>query len=83
MSVDFVLDLDEEDPHVAKRSSRGCGYKSNLQLTELLSGTHMRISLAVLVILVILCFMLRRKMGFKFQKHRKPIALGHRRPVEA
>ncbi|XXG56134.1 hypothetical protein AAC387_Pa03g3631 [Persea americana] len=83
MNVDFVLDLDEEDQKFRHGFRCTCGNQSSLQLMELLSGTHMQISLAVLVILVLLCLLLRRKMVLKFPKHRKPTTSGHRRQIEA
>lgn len=83
MNVDFVLDLDEEDQKSRHGFRCTCGNQNSLQLIEILSGTHMQISLAVLVILVLLCLLLRRKMVLKFPKHRKPTTLGHRRQIEA
>ncbi|XP_077245775.1 carboxypeptidase D isoform X2 [Tasmannia lanceolata] len=79
-SVDFVLD--PEEPRQHKQFSTGCdcnyGNQNKLEMVGFFRGIHLEITLPAIVILVFLCFLLKRKM-IKFPKHKQ--LLGHKRPI--
>ncbi|KAF8411590.1 hypothetical protein HHK36_004147 [Tetracentron sinense] len=71
-SVDFILDPKEEDPRKWKQLQSGfdcnCDSKSGLELIEFLGGTHLKISIGGLLVLLFLCFLLKRKMKFNLPR---------------
>lgn len=76
MTVDFVL-----DPEIAHRWSlprSNCYFSgdsmSGLQLLDFVPASHLEVLYIFLVImLVFLCFLMKRRLAFRQLKHRQPV----------
>ncbi|XP_042494833.1 carboxypeptidase SOL1 isoform X2 [Macadamia integrifolia] len=82
MSVDFVLDPEEEiQMPLQPRSSCNCSCNDNqkLELLKIFGRSYLEISLVFAFILAFLWFLLKRKSIFNLLKHRK--LAGQKRPV--
>ncbi|KAH7835850.1 hypothetical protein Vadar_030488 [Vaccinium darrowii] len=75
MTLDFIL-----DPEITPMGSllgSGCDFswdnKSRLKFVEYLPRLHLEISLTLVLILVFLCFLLRRRAILNYLKRREPV----------
>ena len=72
-TVDFVLDPEITPTGSSLRSGCDCSWdrKSRLKLVEFLSVPQVELSFVAILILIFLCFLLKRRAILKYLKHRR------------
>ncbi|KAF6146373.1 hypothetical protein GIB67_020467 [Kingdonia uniflora] len=85
MSVDFVLDVEDQYKQKQHQVDDGCNCScdntnNKLDIVQYVGRTHLEISLVVFVSLVFLCILFKKRMLFKLLKQRQ--LQGQKRDIE-